>query len=148
MCCVKASRAVWTSASFIQIQQILLSKKIKATATAPIERTALESLLANVNSNIDDDCCGIDAVLAWQPRSLVFIVVKQMMKIGKTMNTKWVRLCIDAYSNTTLTSVVAQGFFGRCCGYNKAGHGTTVVCWKQHADEYIRVSKEMVNCLI
>ena len=145
MCCVKASRAVWTSASFIQVQQILLSKKIKATATAPTERTALESLLANV-SNIDDDCSGIDAVLEWQPRSLVFIVVKQMMKIGKTMNTKWVRLCID--SNNTLTAVVAQEFLGRCCGYNKAGHGTTVVCWKQHADEYIRVSKEMVNCLI
>jgi len=134
------------SKDILNTYQTLLNKKIKVTTTAPTERTALESLLANVNSNIDDDSSGIDAVLAWQPRSLVFIVVKQMMKIGKTMNTKWVKLCID--SNTTLTVVVAQEFLGRCCGYNKAGHGTTVVCWKQHADEYIRVSKEMVNCLI
>lgn len=69
----------------------------------------------------------INNILVCKPKKPSIIFVKDKLRMGETLDTKYVYVVHDdplnQYSHTTVQSLV-----GRCCGYNKQKNETIIYC--------------------
>lgn len=79
----------------------------------------------------------INDILAKEPCFPTIIYLKDKLRMGEYLNTEYVYLVHDDPSNT-YAHTTAQSLLGRCCGYNKMGHGTIIYCDYEKAYEHYR----------
>lgn len=69
----------------------------------------------------------INDLLSSKPEKPTIIYLKNKLRMGEYLNTKYVYLVHDD-PNNTYTHTTAQSLVGRCCGYNKKSHQTIIYC--------------------
>lgn len=70
------------------------------------------------------------------PIRFTVIFVKDMLRMGVSVNTKNVCCMYDTETNI-FTETTVQSFAGRCCGYNKINHKTLLYCDIQNIKKHI-----------
>lgn len=78
----------------------------------------------NINELIDNKPC--------KP---TIIFIKDKLRLGEYLNTKYVYMVHDD-PNNMYTHTTAQSLLGRCCGYGKASHKTIIYCDHNKAYEH------------
>nr|QZX42923.1 dead helicase [Mimivirus sp.] len=78
----------------------------------------------NINELIDNKPC--------KP---TIIFIKDKLRLGEYLNTKYVYVVHDD-PNNMYTHTTAQSLLGRCCGYGKANHKTIIYCDHNKAYEH------------
>jgi hypothetical protein len=74
----------------------------------------------NYRGNIND-------LLDKKPLKPIVIYLKDKLRMGEYLNTKYVYVVHDD-PNNTFTHTTAQSLLGRCCGYDKQSHHTIIYC--------------------
>jgi len=74
----------------------------------------------------------INSLLDIPPKKPTVIYLKDKLRMGEYLNTKYVYLVHDDPLNT-YAHTTAQSLIGRCCGYNKRSHQTIIYCDFQKA---------------
>lgn len=69
----------------------------------------------------------INQLLTIKPSKPTLIYLKDKLRMGEYLDTKYVYLVHDDPNNTH-THTTAQSLVGRCCGYNKLEHNTIIYC--------------------
>ena len=69
----------------------------------------------------------INELIDTRPAKPVLIYLKDKLRMGEYLNTKYVYMVHDDPTNT-YTHTTAQSLLGRCCGYNKKSHHTIIYC--------------------
>lgn len=69
----------------------------------------------------------INDILNSKPTKPTIIYIKDKLRMGEHLNTKYVYLVHDD-PNNTYAHTTAQSLLGRCCGYNKKSHKTIIYC--------------------
>lgn len=69
----------------------------------------------------------INELLDEKPEKPVVIFLRDKLRMGEYLNTKFVYLVHDDPTNT-YAHTTAQSLIGRCCGYNKKNHQTIIYC--------------------
>ncbi len=77
----------------------------------------------------------INGLLDMKPIKPTIIYLKDKLRMGEYLNTKYVYLVHDDPNNTH-THTTAQSLVGRCCGYGKKIHETIIYCDYQKAYEH------------
>lgn len=72
-------------------------------------------------------CGDINDLLNSKPLKTTLIYLKDKLRMGDYLNTKYVHLVHDD-PNNSYTHTTAQSLIGRCCGYGKKYHGTIIYC--------------------
>lgn len=70
-----------------------------------------------------------------RPTNPTFIFLKDKMRMGCYLNTKYIVLVHDDPVNQFAHTTV-QSLLGRCCGYDKLNHSVEIYCDKNQADEH------------
>jgi hypothetical protein len=87
----------------------------------------------NMNSKFELN----DKYLNSKPNVTTVILIKDMLRMGKTVNTKHVCLMYDTHDNSH-THTTVQSFIGRASGYNKRNHGVTVYCDLEKIEQHLK----------
>jgi hypothetical protein len=69
----------------------------------------------------------LDTVVSKKPDHITIIYVKDRLKMGETLDTKYVFLVHD-YPHNESTNTTVQSLLGRCCGYNKENDDVLIYC--------------------
>ena len=69
----------------------------------------------------------INNLLDNKPIIPTIIYIKDKLRMGEYLNTKYIYLVHDD-PNNTYTHTTAQSLVGRCCGYNKKLHQVIIYC--------------------
>lgn len=77
----------------------------------------------------------INNLLNTKPKLPTIIYIKDKLRMGKSLNTKYVYIVHDDPQNTH-THTTAQSLIGRCCGYNKKEHQTIIYCDYQKVKQH------------
>lgn len=82
-------------------------------------------------------CGDINDLLIKKPLKPTLIYLKNKLRMGCYLNTKYVHVVHDdptnAYTHTTVQSLI-----GRCCGYNKRKHETIIYCDYEKAYQHYK----------
>lgn len=106
----------------------------------PSKKSAAESSMLNIEKEFKKRGAGIDTyiydmdykeninvLLDEKPKKPTVIYLKDKLRMGEHLNTKYVFMVHDS-PTTTFTHTATQSLIGRCCGYNKKSHGTIIYC--------------------
>ncbi|AQN68526.1 DEAD-like helicase [Saudi moumouvirus] len=77
----------------------------------------------------------INSLINEKPNKPTVIFIKDKLRLGEYLNTKYVYLVHDD-PNNMYTHTTVQSLLGRCCGYNKKEHGTLIYCDHNKAYEH------------
>lgn len=69
----------------------------------------------------------LNNLLSIEPKKPIIIYIKDKLRMGEYLNTKYVYLVHDDLNNQ-YTHTTAQSLIGRCCGYNKSQDRTIIYC--------------------
>lgn len=69
----------------------------------------------------------INVLINDKPSSPTLIFLKDKLRMGEYLNTRYVYMVHDTPSST-YTHTAVQSLIGRCCGYGKESHHTNIYC--------------------
>lgn len=97
-----------------------------------IKKSKIDSLIYDMNYGGN-----INELLNVKPTKPTIIYLKDKLRMGEYLNTKYVYLVHDD-PNNMYAHTTAQSLLGRCCGYNKQSHQTIIYCDYEKAWQHYR----------
>jgi hypothetical protein len=95
----------------------------------------------NKNKYNDD----INNIIGVKPKKLTIVYIKDTLRAGKTMDTKYIMSVHDNFRSKS--DATSQSLLGRCCGYNKKNHNVEIYCDLDAANQYRLWTKNSYDLL-
>ena len=105
-----------------------------------LEKSSLDTYIYDMNYKGN-----INEILDIKPKKPTVIYLKDKLRMGEYLNTKYVYLVHDD-PNNMYTHTTIQSLIGRCCGYNKKPHQTIIYCDYNKALEHCKWIKYGYDC--